>query len=215
MIAIVDYGMGNLRSVSKAFQNQGFDVSVTKDPGVINSASGLVLPGQGAFGDCVRSLEENGIFETIREYIESGKPYLGICLGLQVLFEESEESPGVSGLGLLKGRVVRFPLFKKERLKVPHMGWNGIEIRKETVILEGIPDGSWFYFVHSYYPVPEDEGVIAITCSYGLQFTAAISTGNMFACQFHPEKSSTYGLRLLNNFGLLCGETPKNLKLSS
>lgn len=214
MIAIVDYGMGNLRSVSKAFQNQGFDVSVTKDPDLIKSSSGLVLPGQGAFGDCVRNLEENGILGTIREYILSGKPYLGICLGLQVLFEGSEESPGVPGLGLLKGRVVRFPSFKEERLKVPHMGWNRIEIRKDTAILEGIPDGSWFYFVHSYYPVPEDEGVIAITCSYGFDFTAAIAEGNMFACQFHPEKSSAYGLRLLRNFGLLCGEKIKNRQSS-
>ena len=215
MIAIVDYGMGNLRSVSKAFQSQGFDVIVTKDPSAIESSSGLVLPGQGAFGDCVRNLRENGILDTIREYIESGKPYLGICLGLQVLFEESEESPGISGLGLLKGRVVRFPAFKQERLKVPHMGWNRIEIRKETAVLEGIPDGSWFYFVHSYYPVPEDRGVVAIECSYGLDFTAAIAAGNMFACQFHPEKSSAHGLRLLSNFGLLCGETPKNRKISS
>ncbi len=209
MIAIVDYGMGNLRSVSKAFQSQGFTVNVTRDPGDIREASGLVLPGQGAFGDCVKNLEENGIFQTIREFIESGKPYLGICLGLQVLFEGSEESPGVAGLGLLKGKVVKFPSFKKERLKVPHMGWNRIGIRKKTALLEGIPDGSWFYFVHSYFPVPEDESVIAITCTYGLEFTATVATGNIFACQFHPEKSSAYGLLLLRNFGLLCGEKMK------
>ncbi|HSC35226.1 MAG TPA: imidazole glycerol phosphate synthase subunit HisH [Thermodesulfobacteriota bacterium] len=209
MIAIVDYGMGNLRSVSKAFQSQGFTVNVTRDPGDIRSASGLVLPGQGAFGDCVKNLEENGIFQTIKEFIQSGRPYLGICLGLQVLFEGSEESPGVAGLGLLKGKVVRFPSFKKERLKVPHMGWNRIGIRKKTALLEGIPDGSWFYFVHSYFPVPEDESVTAITCTYGLEFTAAVATGNIFACQFHPEKSSAYGLMLLRNFGLLCGEKMK------
>jgi glutamine amidotransferase len=209
MIAIVDYGMGNLRSVSKAFQSQGFTVNVTRDPGDIREASGLVLPGQGAFGDCVKNLEENGIFQTIKEFIQSGKPYLGICLGLQVLFEGSEESPGVAGLGLLKGKVVRFPSFKKQRLKVPHMGWNRIGIRKKTALLEGIPDGSWFYFVHSYFPVPEDESVIAITCTYGLEFTAAVATGNIFACQFHPEKSSAYGLLLLRNFGLLCGEKMK------
>ncbi|MGH7849654.1 MAG: imidazole glycerol phosphate synthase subunit HisH [Thermodesulfobacteriota bacterium] len=209
MIAIVDYGMGNLRSVSKAFQSQGFNVNVTRDPGDIRNASGLVLPGQGAFGDCVKNLEENGIFHTIKEFIQSGKPYLGICLGLQVLFEGSEESPGVAGLGLFGGKVVRFPSFKKERLKVPHMGWNRIGIRKKTALLEGVPDGSWFYFVHSYFPVPEDEGIIAITCTYGLEFTAAVATGNIFACQFHPEKSSTHGLRLLRNFGLLCGEKMK------
>jgi glutamine amidotransferase len=209
MIAIVDYGMGNLRSVSKAFQSQGLPVNVTRDPHDIQNADGLVLPGQGAFGDCVKNLEENGIFHTIKEFIESGRPYLGICLGLQVLFEESEESPGVAGLGLLRGKVVRFPAFQKERLKVPHMGWNRIEIRKKAVLLEGIPDGSWFYFVHSYYPVPEDGGVIAITTQYGIEFTAAVETGNIFACQFHPEKSSTHGLRLLRNFGALCGERIK------
>ena len=209
MIAIVDYGMGNLRSVSKAFQSQGFTVNVTRDPGDIREASGLVLPGQGAFGDCVKNLEENGIFQTIKEFIQSGKPYLGICLGLQVLFEGSEESPGVAGLGLLKGKVVRFPSFKKERLKVPHMGWNRIGIRKKTALLEGVPDGSWFYFVHSYFPVPEDESVTAVTCTYGMEFTAAVATGNIFACQFHPEKSSAYGLLLLRNFGLLCGEKMK------
>ena len=209
MIAIVDYGMGNLRSVSKAFQSQGFSVNVTKDPGDIRNASGLVLPGQGAFGDCVKNLEENGIFHTIKEFIQSGKPYLGICLGLQVLFEGSEESPGVAGLGLLGGKVVRFPSFKKERLKVPHMGWNRISIRKKTALLEGVPDGSWFYFVHSYFPVPEDKGVTAVSCTYGLEFTAAVAAGNIFACQFHPEKSSAHGLRILRNFGLLCGEKMK------
>jgi glutamine amidotransferase len=192
--------------VSKALESQGFAVSVTKDPLAIRNASGLVLPGQGAFGDCVKNLEENGITETIKEYIRSGKPYLGICLGLQVLFEGSEESPGVAGFGLLKGRVVRFPSFKEERLKVPHMGWNRIGIRKKAAILDGVPGGSWFYFVHSYYPVPEDESVIAITCTYGLEFTAAVAADNIFACQFHPEKSSAHGLRLLRNFGLLCGE---------
>ncbi len=215
MIAIVDYGMGNLRSVSKAFQSQGFSVNVTRDPGDIREASGLVLPGQGAFGDCVKNLEENGIFHPIKDFIQSGKPYLGICLGLQVLFEGSEESPGSAGLGILKGRVVRFPSFEKERLKVPHMGWNRISIRKKTALLEGVPDGSWFYFVHSYFPVPADESVIAITCTYGLEFTAAVAAGNIFACQFHPEKSSAHGLRLLRNFGLLCGEKAKNRHLSS
>jgi glutamine amidotransferase len=209
MIAIVDYGMGNLRSVSKALESQGFAVSVTKDPLNIRNASGLVLPGQGAFGDCVKNLEENGITETIKDFIRSGKPYLGICLGLQVLFEESEESPGAAGFGLLKGRVVRFPSFKEDRLKVPHMGWNRIGIRKKAAILEGVPDGSWFYFVHSYYPVPEDGSVIAVTCEYGLEFTAAVAADNIFACQFHPEKSSAHGLRLLRNFGLICGEKAK------
>lgn len=206
MIAIVDYGMGNLRSVSKAFQSQGFPVVVTQDPKDIESASGLVLPGVGAFGDCVKHLEEFGLIEPIKEFIDSGKPFLGICLGLQVLFEGSEECPDVKGLGVLRGKVVRFPVFKKERLKVPHMGWNQILIKKEVSILEGIPDKSWFYFVHSYYGVPEDESVIAIKSRYGIDFTAAVQVDNIFACQFHPEKSSTYGLRLLSNFAALCGE---------
>lgn len=206
MIAIVDYGMGNLRSVSKAFQCQGFHAVVTNDPKVISQASGLVLPGVGAFGDCARNIVEYGLIAPIKEFIDSGKPFLGICLGLQVLFESSEESPGVRGLGVLKGSVVRFPDFKEERLKVPHMGWNRINMKKKAPVLEGIADRSWFYFVHSYYPVPEDENVVAITCSYGLEFTAAVATGNIFACQFHPEKSSVRGLKLLRNFGILSKE---------
>jgi imidazole glycerol-phosphate synthase subunit HisH len=206
MIAIVDYGMGNLRSVSKAFQSQGFQAVVTKEPKVISQASGLVLPGVGAFGDCARNIEEYGLLGPINEFINSEKPFLGICLGLHVLFESSEESPGVRGLGVLKGKVVRFPDFKEERLKVPHMGWNRINIKKKAPVLEGIPEGSWFYFVHSYYPVPEEEGVVAITSEYGIEFTAAIERDNIFACQFHPEKSSVHGLRLLRNFGILCGE---------
>lgn len=214
MIAIVDYGMGNLRSVSKAFQSQGFTVNVTRDPSDIQDASGLVLPGVGAFGDCVRNLGEYGLTAPIREFIGSGRPFLGICLGLQVLFEESEESPGAEGLGILKGKVVKFPDFREERLKVPHMGWNRIDIRKNAPVLEGVPDGSWFYFVHSYYPVPEDESVIAIMSEYGIEFTAAVERGNIFACQFHPEKSSAYGLRLLRNFGILCGEKIRTTTLS-
>ncbi len=206
MIAIVDYGMGNLRSVSKAFQSQGFPVSVTNDSKDIESASGLVLPGVGAFGDCVKHLSELGLTDPIKEFISSGKPFLGICLGLQVLFEESEESPGTVGLGILRGKVVRFPRFEKEKLKVPHMGWNQIEIKKDVPVLEGIPNKSWFYFVHSYYAAPEDEGVIAVTSRYGFDFTAAVQTDNLFACQFHPEKSSTLGLRILNNFASICGE---------
>lgn len=209
MIAIVDYGMGNLRSVSKAFDLQGFDAAVTRDPSVISSASGLVLPGVGAFGDCVRNLDEFGLTTPIKEYIDSGKPFLGICLGLQVLFEESEESPGAKGFGVFKGKVVRFPEFKEERLKVPHMGWNQINIKKDAPVLEGVPDKSWFYFVHSYYPAPEDSSIIAVTADYGLEFTAAVSKENVFASQFHPEKSSDLGLKMLRNFAALCGEEQK------
>lgn len=209
MIAIVDYGMGNLRSVSKAFDSQGYSVTVTRDPAQISSANGLVLPGVGAFGNCVRNLTEYGLTEPIKDYIDSGRPFLGICLGLQVLFEESEEAPGVKGLGLIKGKVVRFPDFKKEGLKVPHMGWNQITIKKDVPILSGVPQNSWFYFVHSYYPSPEDESVIAVKVDYGLEFTAAVAKDNIFASQFHPEKSSDLGLRILRNFAALCGEDVK------
>ncbi len=206
MIAIVDYGMGNLRSVSKAFDLQGFPVTVTRDQDVISNASGLVLPGVGAFGDCVRNLDEYGLTTPIKDYIDSGRPFLGICLGLQVLFEESEESPGVPGFGVFKGKVVKFPNFKEERLKVPHMGWNEILIQKDAPVLEGIPDKSWFYFVHSYYPAPADESIIAVKADYGIEFTAAVYKENVFASQFHPEKSSEYGLKMLRNFAALCGE---------
>jgi len=206
MIAIVDYGMGNLRSVSKAFQSQQFPAIVTRDPDDISKASGLVLPGVGAFGDCVKNLEEYGLIDPIKGYIDSGRPFLGICLGLQVLFDESEEAPGVKGLGLIKGKVVKFPDFKKEGLKVPHMGWNQVTIKKDIPILEGVPQNSWFYFVHSYYPVPEDDSVSAVKTTYGFEFTAAVAKDNIFASQFHPEKSSTLGLKILQNFSALCGE---------
>jgi glutamine amidotransferase len=206
MISIVDYGMGNLRSVKKAFENLGFLTSVTRDPEVILNSSGLVLPGVGAFGDCVKNLEEYDLVEPIKKFIKRGKPFLGICLGLQLLFEESEESPDIKGLGILRGKVVRFPRFDKERLKVPHMGWNQVEIKLELSILRGIPQGSWFYFVHSYFPEPEDKSVIAGKTNYGIEFTSAVQKENIFACQFHPEKSSTLGLGILENFALMCGE---------
>lgn len=206
MIAIVDYGMGNLRSVSKAFQSQEFPAIVTRNPDDIAGASGLVLPGVGAFGDCVKNLGEYGLIDPIKEFIDSGRPFLGICLGLQVLFEESEEAPGVKGLGLIKGRVIKFPDFKNEGLKVPHMGWNQITFKKDIPILEGVPQNSWFYFVHSYYPKPEDDNVSAVKTFYGLEFTAAVAKDNIFASQFHPEKSSTLGLKIIQNFSALCGE---------
>jgi len=206
MIAIVDYGMGNLRSVSKAFQSQKFPVVVTRNPDDISKASGLVLPGVGAFGDCVKNLGEYGLIDPIKEFIDSGRPFLGICLGLQVLFEESEEAPGVKGLGLINGKVVRFPDFKKEGLKVPHMGWNQVTIENDVPILSGVPQNSWFYFVHSYYPRPEDDSVSAVKTHYGIEFTAAVVKDNIFASQFHPEKSSTLGLKILQNFAALCGE---------
>jgi glutamine amidotransferase len=206
MIAIVDYGMGNLRSVSKAFQSQEFPAVVTRSPEHISNSSGLVLPGVGAFGDCVKNLTEYGLIDPILKFIDSGKPFLGICLGLQVLFEESEEAPGVKGLGVVKGRVVRFPDFKEEHLKVPHMGWNQVSIKKDVPILKGIPENSWFYFVHSFYPSPEDDSVSAVKTTYGFEFTAAVSKNNIFASQFHPEKSSDLGLKMIRNFSIQCGE---------
>ena len=204
MIAIVDYGMGNLRSVKKAFESLEFSVTLTRDKEEILSSSGLVLPGVGAFGDCMRNLEEYDLVEPIKRFIKNGKPFLGICLGLQLLFEESEESPNVRGLGILRGDVVKFPYNKG--LKVPHMGWNQLEIRRKPSMLESIPQESWFYFVHSYFPEPKDESVIAGQTQYGIEFTSAVQKENIFACQFHPEKSSATGLRLLENFALMCGE---------
>jgi imidazole glycerol-phosphate synthase subunit HisH len=205
MISIVDYGMGNLRSVKKAFESLGFSAALTGDGEEIANSSGLVLPGVGAFGDCMKNLEEYGLSAPIKSFIDNGKPFLGICLGLQLLFEGSEESPGARGLGVLKGWVVRFPKFEEERLKVPHMGWNQVEIKPGFSIARGINDHSWFYFVHSYFPEPENEGVIAGRTQYGIEFTSAVQEENVFACQFHPEKSGTTGLKILKNFALMCG----------
>lgn len=203
MISIVDYGMGNLRSVSKAFETQGFAVSITSSPDDINKANGLVLPGVGAFGECMANLKRLGLVEPIKDYINSGRPFLGICLGFQILFEESEESPGVKGLGLFKGRVVRFPDFGEKRIKVPQMGWNTINFDSSSHVLNNIPEGTWFYFVHSYYVDPENNGLSIITSNYGIEFTAAVEKENIFACQFHPEKSGRYGLDLVKNFAKL------------
>jgi len=209
MIAIVDYGMGNLKSVKKAFESLGFSTNVTRSAEEILNSEGLVLPGVGAFGDCMRNLEEYNLARPIKSFIEKGKPFLGICLGLQLLFEESEESPGVTGFGILRGRVIRFRRTDAEKLKIPHMGWNQVKNQKELPILKGIPSGSWFYFVHSYFPEPEDKGIGVLKTTYGIEFTAAVEKENIFACQFHPEKSSTLGLKILHNFATMCGEKSK------
>jgi len=209
MIAIVDYGMGNLRSVSKGFESKGFAVKVTKSADDITSSSGLVLPGVGAFGDCMKNLSNFSLIEPIEQFIKQGKPFLGICLGLQILFEGSEESPGIKGLGILQGKVVKLPRFEDKSLKIPHMGWNQVEFKNNLQILNGIPTGSWFYFVHSYFPEPEDTSNIAGKTHYGIDFTCAVNMDNIFACQFHPEKSSTFGLKILENFALICGENKK------
>lgn len=196
MIAIVDYGMGNLRSVTNAFKKLDADVVITREKETIGASSAIVLPGVGAFGRCIENLKALELFDFIKELIVEGKLYLGICLGMQILFEASEESPGLEGMGFIKGRVPRFT----GNVKVPHMGWNSIEIVKEHPIFEGVEGGSHFYFVHSFYCQPDEEGVTATKTMYGGDFVSSVQKGNVFACQFHPEKSQRIGLRLLQNF---------------
>jgi glutamine amidotransferase len=206
LIAVVDYGMGNLRSVQKALERVGCTVLVTSKPQQILDAHSIVLPGVGAFKDCIHNLEKLKLIDPILKSIKMGKPFLGICLGLQILFTESEEFGRTPGLDLIKGKIVRFPKGNKPasmRLKVPHMGWNSIFIKKDLPFFSGIEDGSFFYFVHSYYVDPDDEGIIATTTSYGIEFASSIRKENIFACQFHPEKSQRLGLQLLKNFGKL------------
>ena len=198
MIAIIDYDMGNLRSVAKAFEKVGATAAVTRDPKAILNASHVVLPGVGAFKDCMRYLDEYGLIDPIIKSIESGKPFLGICLGLQLLFDESMEFGRHKGLGVIKGKVVRFP--EGTGLKVPHMGWNEANKRKDSPLLSGIEDDTFFYFVHSYYAVPEDRSVDLTTTGYGMDFTSSIMKDNIMACQFHPEKSQKPGLKVLENF---------------
>jgi len=199
MIAIIDYGMGNLRSVHKAFEAVGHQAVVTRDATVIGNASHVVVPGVGAFGDCMANLERYGLIAPVRSAVQSGKPFLGICLGLQLLFAESEEFGTHKGLGLIPGTVKRFAI--DPSLKVPHMGWNQVAYRRACPIFDGIADGSHWYFVHSYYVDPADPSVAATTTTYGGAFVSSIWRDNVVACQFHPEKSQTVGLRLIKNFG--------------
>jgi len=204
MIAIIDYGMGNLRSVEKGFQKVGVDVAVTNSPAVVKKADAVVLPGVGAFKDCMRELTNLELIDAVVDAINSGKPYLGICLGLQVLFSESEEFGRCRGLDIFRGKVVRFdftPDTQRTTLKVPHMGWNGIRTRDNNPLFSGINDNSFFYFVHSYYVVPDDTSIIASTTDYGIEFASSVRKDNIFAVQFHPEKSQALGLRVLKNFG--------------
>src|SRR4030067_685640 len=198
MIAIVDYGMGNLRSVEKGFLKVGVKAGITNNPEVIEKADGVVLPGVGAFKDCMRELTSLELTDAIVQVIKKGKPYLGICLGLQVLFSESEEFGRCRGLDIFRGKVVRFP---SGNLKIPHMGWNELTIQKQNPLLNGIKDKTYFYFVHSFYVAPEDSSIIAATTDYGINFTSMIYSGNIFATQFHPEKSQRAGLIILKNFG--------------
>jgi glutamine amidotransferase len=198
MIALIDYGMGNLLSVYKAFQACGADIEITSDPGVIADADAVVLPGVGHFGDGMKHLSENKLDLQVTEAIRQDKPFFGICLGMQLLMEFSEEAPNVKGLGVFKGGVLRFP---ESSLKVPHMGWNNISVRKNNCrLFQDIDDESYFYFVHSYYVSCRDDNIIAAECSYGINFTAALTSGNIFATQFHPEKSQDKGLQVIKNF---------------
>lgn len=201
MIAIIDYGMGNLRSVEKALEKLGADVEIVSDAERLNLSDKAVLPGVGAFKDTMRGIEERGLGKVIREYIDSGKPYLGICMGLQILFDESAEGGLNKGIGLFKGKVERFK--PCDRLKVPHMGWNQLKFQKSgslCPLLKGIKDESYFYFVHSYYVAPADRGVIAGATNYGVEFTSMIWRENIYGVQFHPEKSQNVGLKMLKNF---------------
>jgi glutamine amidotransferase len=199
MIAIIDYGMGNLRSVQKGLERVGFEAVVTRDLGQIESARGVVLPGVGAFSACMENLGKFGLIEAIRRVVRERKPFLGICLGFQLLFSESEEFGQQKGLDLFGGKVVGFRA--DENLKVPHMGWNRIDKQQDTRFLEGIKSGDYVYFVHSFYVVPQNNGIIATTTDYGASFVSSIATDRLFACQFHPEKSQELGLRILANFG--------------
>jgi imidazole glycerol-phosphate synthase subunit HisH len=203
MIAIIDYGMGNLRSVQKGFERCGFNAVVTREAGQIESAAGVVLPGVGAFSACMENLAGLGLIEPIREVVRQRKPFLGICLGFQLLFSESEEFGKQKGLDLFPGKVVGF--HANENLKVPHMGWNRIEKKKDSPFLDGIATGDYVYFVHSFYVVPANDSVVATTTEYGDSFVSSIATDHLFACQFHPEKSQELGLRILANFGRFVG----------
>ncbi len=202
-IAIVDYDSGNLHSVQKAFEHLGAAAVLTRDPGRIRAARAVVLPGQGAFRDCVRKLDSYGLTQIVRDKILEDVPFLGICVGYQLLFEESEEHGRTPGLGVFKGKVIRFPHDLRaggQWLKVPHMGWNSLRKRREVDVLAGLNDGDYVYFVHSYYPVPEDPAVVATSTDYGLEFASSVARGNLYASQFHPEKSQRVGLAILKAF---------------
>jgi glutamine amidotransferase len=199
MIAIVDVCSGNLRSVERALVRAGGDVVVTRDAETVRRADKIVVPGQGAFGVFMRGLVERGLGDAIREAIESGRPFLGICLGMQVLFESSEEQGPCDGLGVIRGRVVRIAP-AGPHIKVPHIGWNRVVHHRPDPILAGVADGAHVYFDHSYHAVPDDPALVALDSDHGIPITAAIRKDNIFACQFHPEKSQTVGLQMLRNF---------------
>lgn len=197
MIAIIDYDAGNIRSVEKAIEALGEEVIVTRDKEQILNADRVILPGVGAFGDAMEKIRGYGLENVIKEVIANKTPFLGICLGLQLIFEESEESPGVKGLGILKGKIARIP--EKPGLKIPHIGWNSLAYPKKGKLYHDIPENAYVYFVHSYYLKAEEDVVVATT-EYGTEIHASVEKGNVFACQFHPEKSSDVGLAILKNF---------------
>lgn len=198
MTAVIDYDAGNIKSVQKALEFLGEEALVTRDPKEIQAAERVILPGVGNFGDAMARLEGFGLIPVIKETAERGTPFLGICLGLQLLFEESEESPGVRGLGILPGRIVRIP--NAEGIKVPQIGWNALKYPSEGRLFRNVPEGSYVYFVHSYYLQAKDKEIVKATAEYGVTVEASVEQDNIFACQFHPEKSSDAGLQILKNF---------------
>ena len=198
MIAIIDYDAGNLLSVNKALCKLSQKPVITRDFDVLRSADKVILPGVGAFGDAMNKLNEYNLLPVIREVIDSGKPFFGICLGLQLLFEESEEAPGVKGIGALRGKIRKIP--QGQYSKIPHMGWNSLEFPKNGRLFRGIDEGAYVYFVHSYYLDAADKSIVSATTQYNVTIDASIESGNVFACQFHPEKSGEVGLKILQNF---------------
>ena len=200
MIAIIDYDAGNLKSVEKALQFLGEEAVITRDKNVLLQADKVILPGVGAFGDAMEKLHHYDLVDTIHQIVEKKTPFLGICLGLQLLFERSDESMGVEGLGILKGEIVRIP---DTGLKIPHIGWNSLAIKEDATLFKGLSDGSYVYFVHSYYLRAEDENIVKATTEYGTCIHASVEKDNVFACQFHPEKSGDVGLTILKNFAAL------------
>ena len=198
MIAIIDYDAGNIKSVEKALQKLGQEVMITRDPEEILNADKVILPGVGAFGDAMANLRKYHLDQVIYQVVERNIPFLGICLGLQLLFEKSDETKGVAGLGILKGEICRIP--DGENLKIPHMGWNSLHLQNNGRLFRGIKEDAYVYFVHSYYLKAEDEEIVKATTEYGTHIHASVEQGNVFACQFHPEKSSDVGLQILKNF---------------
>ncbi len=198
MVAIIDYDAGNIKSVEKALLYLGADVEVTRDRDKILAADHVILPGVGAFGDAMNKLKEYGLTDTIREVAKRHTPLLGICLGLQLFFDGSDESPNVQGLGICKGQIKRIP--KKDGLKIPHIGWNSLQFPHQGRLFRGIAEDSFVYFVHSYYLEADDASIVTATCEYGVTVQASVEQDNVFACQFHPEKSSETGLQILKNF---------------